>query len=471
MFSVNLHKKLLFSLFALLLVACGDKEPEEIRTWFGGEIINPEADFVVLAKNSVIIDTIALDRNNFFNYEFDTIEPGLYSFIHREYQLFYIEPGDSIMLRVNTVEFDESLAYTGKGAEKNNFLINMFLHNEKENKYMPKFYQKSAQEFSASVDSMQAVRENMLAKFNQKNNTCDRFNEIAQASINYDNYAKKELYPFAHYGSNHVENITSLPTNFYDYRSSVDYGNGNLYTYYPYYRYLTMYLDNVTYTTYMNRARFDRNSWIHSKTKIELIDSIITHDSLKNNLMYAAAERFLIHSKDSVHNSEIAALFTAKNNSNNHTQDLNELLNTCNNMVPGQPLPNQVIATSSSTLKDLRSAINKPTVLFFWSSESSRHNTRIHLKAAEMKEKYPEFEFIGICVGENHKKWLKLLEKRKFNPDTEFRFNDSDLAKKQLVINNLNKAVIVDKNGVILENNTNLASSRFELELLGILNQ
>ena len=187
--------------------------------------------------------------------------------------------------------------------------------------------------------------------------------------------------------------------------------------------------------------------------------------------MYTAAERFLLQSKDSIYNNQIVNAFAAKNNNGEHKVHMQKLLTNCNSMVPGNTIPNQVMVTSDNTLKDLRSIIKRPTVMFFWSSESAGHNKRIHLKAAEMMEKYPEYQFIGICVGSNQNKWLKLLELKGFNSNTEFRLNDPENAKKQLVINSLNKAIIVDANGVILENNTNMSRSNFELELLGFLNQ
>ena len=38
------------------------------------------------------------------------------------------------MFRLNTLDFDESLVFTGEGAKKNNYLINLFLEHEKEEK-------------------------------------------------------------------------------------------------------------------------------------------------------------------------------------------------------------------------------------------------------------------------------------------------------------------------------------------------
>ena len=56
----------------------------------------------------------------------------MYTFSHVEFQVFYLNPGDSLMLRVNTLEFDESLSFTGMGSKGNNLLIDLFLLNEAE---------------------------------------------------------------------------------------------------------------------------------------------------------------------------------------------------------------------------------------------------------------------------------------------------------------------------------------------------
>ena len=397
-------------LLPIFLSSCiADKKQAE-ATWFGGEIINPNADYVLLVKNSRLVDTIKLDQNNFFKYKFDSLVPGLYSFIHKEYQLVYIEPGDSIMLRVNTLDFDESLAYTGRGAAKNNFLIDMFLHNEQEQKHMPSFYQKDAVAFSRSLDSMRSIRLDVLKRFKERTETSEGFDGVAQASIDFDYYSKKELYPFAHYGSNHLENMNALPADFYAFRQTVNYGDEHIYTYYPYYRYISSFLDNVSYTTYMTRAKFDRTSSVHTIAKLQLIDSVITHDSLKNNLLYATTRRYLINSKSEDSSKEIINLFMNKNTSTEHHSEMKSLFGACSKMIPGNPLPNQMVVTTDNTVKDLHSLINRPTVLFFWSAGSSSHNKRIHIKAEEMKAKFPEFDFIGISVDQNHNKWLKTVQ-------------------------------------------------------------
>ena len=59
----------------------------------------------------------------------------MYYFRHgNENQYIYLEPQDSLMLRLNTWDFDESIVFAGKGAERNNILIDCFLQEERDNK-------------------------------------------------------------------------------------------------------------------------------------------------------------------------------------------------------------------------------------------------------------------------------------------------------------------------------------------------
>ncbi|MFC5048795.1 hypothetical protein [Aquimarina hainanensis] len=107
-------------LFSLILYSCGT-EKEEIResTYFGGEIVNPNSHYIILYREYGKGDTIYLDKNNRFLYKMDSLQEGAYLFYHSpENQIVLLEKGDSTLIRLNTLEFDESLVFTGDGAKK-----------------------------------------------------------------------------------------------------------------------------------------------------------------------------------------------------------------------------------------------------------------------------------------------------------------------------------------------------------------
>jgi len=194
--ALRLNKKILFLiLIGITLASCNQQNQKSAQgTWIGGEIVNPKVDYVIISKNRTLIDTVRLDRNNYFHYEFKDFSPGIYTFRHFEYQVFYLEPRDSIMLRVNTLEFDESLAFTGDGADKNNFMMEMFLINEAENRLISNLYLLSPQEYEAKLDSMKQVRFDLYDHFVGKNKVSGDFKDIVEANIAYDFSTKKEWY-------------------------------------------------------------------------------------------------------------------------------------------------------------------------------------------------------------------------------------------------------------------------------------
>ena len=127
--------KNLISLACLVFVlgSCSLKGDSCNATYFGGQIVNPGENFITLSKDDIVIDTIYLDKENNFLTQINIEEEGLYSFKHSlEYQYVYIQPRDSILIRLNNWDFDESLVFSGRGSEKNNFLISLYLQNEEE---------------------------------------------------------------------------------------------------------------------------------------------------------------------------------------------------------------------------------------------------------------------------------------------------------------------------------------------------
>ena len=90
---------LLQILFLGIIISCNtvDKKPE---TYFGGKIINPKSNYVVLYSMEEVIDTFLLNSNDKFLGKIKNANEGLYYFIHgNENQHIYIEPEDSLMLR------------------------------------------------------------------------------------------------------------------------------------------------------------------------------------------------------------------------------------------------------------------------------------------------------------------------------------------------------------------------------------
>ncbi len=465
--------KLLLSfilLFTLSSCSFGEKETV-LGGWIGGEIINPTVNHIILTKNDQVIDTILLDSNNRFLYHIPKIEKGLYNFIHNEYQILYLEPGDSLMLRLNTIEFDESLAFTGKGAERNNFLIKMFLYNEEENQLMRPFYQLPVNDFLVKLDSMKALRYTVLNSFIERHKPCNPFYKVAESNILYDYYSKKDIYPYVYYGKANSDLFNDLPNDYYNYRKEIDYNSEALQSNYTYYRFMIRHFDHLAHETYASNSIYDEESLLHIKNKLNKINELVVLDNLKNNLLRSSVRRYIVTSNNPLHEKEVLSQFNELSTDESHKSEINKLSEASLLLMPGNQLPQILIVNINNDVAELVTVFKKPSVIYFWSLNSVNHYTNVHSKVKELKVKYPEFDFIALNTNDDRENWKRVIQRNGFDSKYEYRFKDCEKAKNLLVINSINKSMIVDQNGIIIDNHTNLFSSTFELKLLSFLNQ
>src|SRR5690606_19364137 len=444
--------------------SCKNKEENVVKTtYIGGQIINPIVDYIIFFKGNDVLDTIKLDANNFFHFSTDKITAGLYTLRHNENQVFFIEPGDSLLVHINTIDFDESLAYSGKGGEQNNLLMDLYLKNEAENQNLPKWYGLSSKDFEHKIDSFKQIKEAEYKNFIETNDVSDEFKNVALSSIAYDSYSKKEMYAAAN---------RSIPekfdNQFFDYRKEINFGMDELKFYYPYYRFMNRYFENMACSKFDKKNPVDRNSFEYNYRKLKLIDSVVTSDSIKNTLLRNNAMYYFVNAKNSEEEQKFFEMYSKMNTDEKNLEEVSKVFNASVKLTAGNTMPNILLVNTDNVVKDLQSLINQPTVLFFWSSQSA---TQIHNRVAELKSKYPEYQFFGINTDTHFKKWRETVNKAGYNSISEFQLENRADAEKKLILNSMNTVFIVDKNGVILEGKTNMFNTNFEELLLGYLNE
>ena len=463
-------KKLLpLFLSAFTLFSCDNNENDSKKnSWIGGEIVNPKTDYVIITKDNVLLDTLKLDKKNSFLYEVENTETGLYSFNHNEYQIFFLEPGDSLLLRVNTMDFDESLTYTGNGSGKNNLLMDFFLTNEEENHTVQPWYQLDPATFEFKIDSLKQERIAKLDNFKIENDLSDEFENIAMDNIDYDYYSKKEQYVTAN--ANKLKD-KKFPKNFFDYRESVDFNRESLFASYPYNRFLNRLFDNLAFSKYSDKANFNRNSFEHIFHEVKLIDSLVSNQNIKDNLLRTNVRRYLLNEKDADKERKIKELFIKTDNNPEHKKEIERLFEAAIKLTPGKELPQISLVSYDNLNKNLKEIITKPTVFYFWTDASEFQYRNLHARASELKSKFPEFNFIAINTDTNFKIWKRTVARNNFNPQFEYQFDNRNEAQQTLIINSMTKSIIADSNGKILIGNSNLYGNAIEEELLGFINR
>lgn len=448
--------------------------------YLGGEIINPSNNTVLIYKGGYRgnspLDTLLLDENNRFFYKFTHLVPGFYTFHHgTDVQMVLMEPNDSLMVRLNTIDFDESLVYTGKGAKKNNYLIDLFLESEREDQKVLKYCQFKAEDFEKRLDSLKDLKLERLEEFNAKNTPSELFETIAKANIDYNYYMTKEVYPFAFYSKNEMANLNSLPKDFYAYRKNLDYNNQTLEDYFPYYEFLKYHFRNLAFVEQCkntNDSIFNYRSVDYNITKMKLIDSLVQNKKLKNNLLADTAFRFFNSGTSVQENGVILKEFLKLSTDERLKEHSIAYTNTLQSLEPGNMLPSVTVLDAKNKPYNINELIKKPTVIYFWSYTIKRHFKDSHQKIAELKKKYPEVNFVSININNGDPKfWVSSLKQNGFDLLGEYRFANPDKAKETWALYPINKVILTNKKGIIEDSNANMFSIQFEEKLLGLVSR
>lgn len=455
-------------LLALLTGCQKNSDNADLYAYFGGEIINPNNDYVLLVSPDQESDTLFLDQSNRFSTKLKNLKSGLYTFTHGgEYQMVLLEHQDSVMLRLNTVDFDESLVFTGEGAKKNNFLIKIFLDNEKDQENFINIVQFSPEKFEHHINSVKAQRLGELSDFLSKNQLSPLFDTIAKTGINYGFYNAMEMYPFGYFGYRNLKKHQNLPETFYAYRKDIDYNNSHLSNYFIYNRFLYSHFNNIAlgafYKDAPEDAIFNRHSLVYNLEKLKLMDDYIQNDSIKNKLLKYTARDFISRCEDSLETAKVLDSYLEKSSNTKDKAYIKGLFGALKQLKPGKVIPDVALVSFDNKAFQLRDLINKPTVIYFWSSNLKIHYKNSHFKSQELARKYPNLNFIAININESDNRyWKKTLNEFNFPTDNEYQFANPSEGRQILAINTIYKMLVIDREMRIVDTYYNMFQSPFE---------
>ncbi|MEY8779947.1 TlpA family protein disulfide reductase [Allomuricauda sp. XS_ASV26] len=449
------------------LVSCSGTSENKSSIYFGGEIVNPTSDYVVLYHNDAYVDSVKLDNNNHFAFRFDNIEEGLYHFDHApELQYVYLSKGDSLLARLNTVEFDESLVYSGKGSEINNFLIEVFLKNEKEEDVVKDFYVMDPETFSKKIDSLHTAKVNHLKDLALENEFSDRAYAMAEASIDYNTYITKEKYPFYHKKRTGEETIHELDDSFYEYRKKIDLNNKDLTYFRPYFDFMKWHFGNMSYTACLEDCTSDNKEPVvdrlhFNKHKLALVDSLVHQVELRDILFRNVAMDYLLREhKTSEEASAFIEKFKKLSSNDQHKEEIDLLYKGIKNLQPNTALPNLLVKNMNNEEVSIKELANnkKNTVFYFWTAEQKRHFRNVNQHITSLEEKYPHYNFIGINLRTNYNQWQQLMEEYQLDTNKQYFGENFKELQMAMIIDGLNKCVIA-KDTVIVDGFANLYTS------------
>jgi hypothetical protein len=453
-------------IFLITLTSC-DSDKKETLTYFGGKIINPKSNHVVLFSLDKVIDTFYLDKKNKFIGKLNNIDEGLYYFFHGdENQYIYIKPKDSIMLRLNTWDFDESLVFAGEGAERNNILIDCFLEDEKDRKVFYGYNKLEPKQFKQKSDSLAELKLKTYYDYlkNHPKET-EAFGEVLKISLMYPVYARVEKYPiiYAKYSKN--KSFPALDTLFFNYRNDIKINKESLMYYPPYSRYVKNYLYNETYSlghppvknTYSSKFTLDL---------LNTIDKNIVTEKSKNVFLKQTLISHFYNKSSCNINKEPFDKFFELSTSEEDKKHIQQIINDSKAVVINQKIQDFNVIDYSNSTKSINDIIKgKSTMLFFWNPEyySERY---IVSRIKYLSTSYPNIKFIQIKIDDANTDRIK-------NIDIKDQFYiDKNSEAQTFLTSRMPRCILVDNKGTVTNGYASFSSYNINphLEALNEIN-
>ena len=449
-------KRFLF-LGLCLLLSCNTTVDTPTSAFFGGQIINPSSEYLSLYKYDQRIDSLALDENNRFAKQYDSLQFGLFKMEHLpENQMVLIEAGDSIWSRANMSDFNASLVFSGLGSAKNNFLMDVFLDIEDEIGFLSSKYASDSQEFAHIIDSLLLEKRSKWDAFVTQNKLTPLAQKVTQAAYVYPYANRLERYALIR-GKTAVKNDST----YFAFREFLEYGEKDLIFFEPYITYLMSYLSQEALEEGKNFLQEKGNTEFNIK-RLELIDQRINHTTLRNILARTVAYEELLNFRNHAYHENFLKYFMALNSSPLYLTEILGLHRALIQMEPGQRLPVAQLENHEGEITSSDDAFaGQPTVLYFWSQTQMNHFKRTHERVMRYKTQFPNYRFIGVCIQPYNDLVRNYQEIMKIDPADQLALVNFEQVSNEWVITLLNKGIILDEKGIILDGFTNFSARNF----------
>ena len=442
-----------------LISSCNNEKEPSKRIFFGGQIINPSSRTVTLYQGNNPVEIFKLDRKLRFQNTHDSLYNGIYKLEHLpEYQSLLLEKGDSLWVRINAATFNESIVYSGSGASKNNFLMELLLRQEKENDYLSSKYSRNRKNFSQLLDSMLLEKKNLWIGMDSLNKLSPIAQKVTQAAYIYPYATIRERYALLR-GSQWTAEEDSI---YFDFRKYLNYGDNDLAFFDPYVNYVLNYINQMALEPGSSYFKIKQTTDFNMK-RLEVLDENIEGSLLRNNLARAIAFEEILNFENHGQHESFLKFYSTINNSPLYLSEVLDLHSDISSLEPKNLLPKILLQNSKrDTISSSSLAKDKTTVIYFWSQTQMNHYRNSLERVNRFQKKYPSIRFVGICIQPFNSMVDEIQNIMEVDKKNQFALVDFETARKAWVLTLLNKSIIIDSKGKILEGFGNFSDTNFE---------
>ena len=457
-------KKIFYILFLFLTVfSCNEKSSNPPVLIFQGEF----SGFQNAKKLSFFaeeIDTSFLVQPN----ELTEIHLPLtnkqyfYFQLGREYGTIYGEPGDTVSLRLDYKNFDESLKFSGTKSNENNYLIKNYLFREKQAKPLKQDYNKSYTEFDQEISEIHQSLNDLLNQYSE-NGLDEEFIENEQARNQLFYFKKLVFYPSEY--KIHTGKMPELSDAFFTAIDSINTENEN-------------YLSFETYPAVISEKLSLQKPILDKKNKdyaLQLGERMasIENKAIREQLFFRLLSREIKLAENEQMVNQLLSKYEKNIEDDSLQEELKEHLTKREQLQPGKEAPVFEVENTKKEPVQISDFKGKLLYIDFWATWCKPCREEMpHLNELIEEYKNEEVVFLGVNLDRSkhaYQNWSLFLAEHQLNGVQTIALNNQKAIIDQYNVYAIPRYVLIDQQGEIINAMAPKPSEKEELRTL--LNQ
>ncbi len=451
-----MKKQLLLGLLILGILGCQNNQDNQDKSnqkvILQGQIKNPVSDSaIILNLKNKTIATITLDSAGYFA---DTLHiPAAYYQFHigNQYAWLYLKPGQQLDMSVDYRNFDQTLHFSGKGADINNYLAQKtLLEQQLKPKISYKYYgQLNEKDFIKLTDSIQNSQRQLLKSVKNKrfknletlrnqlakNRLIASYPMVKQYLTHNETYQTSKDFPVAYQNVNINDTLIDKIPNGLDYINSF-----------------------INYQLSQNQTETDPYE------KLKYIDQHINNQDIKNELVYKEAQYNLLYTKKL---DNFYQLFQNIEQDSVYKAKIKVKYDNIKSLQPGEPSPDFTAYDINGKEYHLKDFAGKALYIDLWATWCAPCRAELpYLDQLKKQYKGQPINFVSFDVYDQKDKWVQMLNQQKMT-GWQLINTDRDLPfLKKYVVDGIPRFILLDKNGHIVDANAPRPSQKRLISLL-----
>jgi len=160
---------------------------------------------------------------------------------------------------------------------------------------------------------------------------------------------------------------------------------------------------------------------------------------------------------------EFIDYYTYVNTSTRYLEEITKLYRDIEKMKKGNILPEvNILNFNGDIISSTEEFIGSKTIIYFWSQTQMNHYRRTIRRVEELKQNYPEYRFVGICIQPYTDMVSQAQNILNLDLSNQFSFKDFESSSKDWVLTFLNKTIVTDEKVKIIDGFNNLFTNDVE---------